>query len=109
MNYKNDASFAASATLSGIIFDQYTSSAIINFYGTDYMVRGGDIVGRFKVLYIGRDFVLLQCGKNIFKAQVGSLFTPTKDNINWNYIGNVNKSFGGNAEKAKLKFTFEKQ
>lgn len=79
--------------ISGIMFDKFNPSAILNINGTDYLVRSGDIVNGYKILSIGKDMVTVQYGSNVYKASVGELFTG--DGINYNTVSNLQNKFGG--------------
>ncbi len=81
--------------------DKYSPSAIINIEGSDYLVKRGDIINHYKVLYIGKNDVIVQLGKNIYKAGVGELLSPT--DLNYNTIANLNKKFGGNNVQISVK------
>lgn len=89
-----DAEKVMTTTISGILYDKYSPSAIINIEGSDYLVKKGDVINKYKILSIGKTQVLVQLGKNIYCAGVGELLTQT--NINYNTIANLNKKFGGN-------------
>jgi len=88
------ASEVMSTTISGILFDKYSPSAIINIGGADYLVKKGDIINGYKILSIEKTQVLVQLGKNTYKAGVGELLSQTS--MNYNTIANLNKKFGGN-------------
>jgi len=97
----SDASKVMSTTISGILYDKYSPSAIINIEGTDYLVKRGDVINHYNVLSIGKTQVLVQLGKNIYKAGVGELLTLS--DMNFNTIANLNKKFGGNAVTINVK------
>lgn len=80
--------------VSGIMYDKYNPSAILNISDTDYLVRTGDIVNGYKILSIGRETVTVQYGANVYKASVGEMFT--ENGLNFNTISNLNAKFGGN-------------
>lgn len=90
----SQASEVMTTTISGILYDKYSPSAIINIGGADYLVKKGDIINSYKILSIEKTQVLVQLGKNTYKAGVGELLSKT--NINYNTIANLNKKFGGN-------------
>lgn len=92
--FNTEASKVMTTTISGILYDKYSPSAIINIEGTDYLVKKGDIINHYKILSIGKTQVLVQLGKNIYSAGVGELLAPT--DINYNTIANLDKKFGGN-------------
>lgn len=89
-----DATKVMNTTISGILYDKYSPSAILNIEGADYLVKKGDIINHYRVLSIGRNNVIVQLGNNIYQAGVGELLTLT--NLNYNTIANLNKKFGGN-------------
>lgn len=89
-----DATKIISTTISGILYDKYSPSAIINIEGTDYLVKKGDIINKYKILSISKDLVAVQLGNNTYKAGVGELLTQT--GFNDGNIANLNKKFGGN-------------
>ncbi len=84
--------------VSGIMYDNYNPSAILNISNSDYLVRTGDIVNGYKVLSIGREYVTVQHGANVYKAGVGELFTD--DGIKFNTISNLESKFGGRKNAA---------
>lgn len=90
----SDAGKVMTTTISGILYDKYSPSAIINIEGADYLVKKGDVINKYKILSIGKTQVLVQLGKNIYCAGVGELLSQT--NVNYNTIANLNKKFGGN-------------
>jgi len=96
-----DATKIMATTISGILYDKYSSSAIINIEGTDYLVKKGDIINNYKVLSINKGQVAVQLGRNIYKAGVGELLTQS--NFNDSNIPNLNKKFGGNDVSINVK------
>lgn len=90
----SQAEAVMSTTISGILYDRYSPSAIINIGGADYLVKKGDVINGYKVLSIEKTQVLVQLGKNTYKAGVGELLSKT--DMNFNTIANLNKKFGGN-------------
>ena len=89
-----EASKVIATTISGILYDKFNPSAIINIEGTDYLVKRGDIINSYKILSISKTQVAVQLGKNIYSAGVGELLSQSS--INDNNIANLNKKFGGN-------------
>mgnify|MGYP004467479421 FL=1 len=83
--------------VSGIMYDKFNPSAILNISGSDYLVRSGDVINGYKVLSIGRETVTVQYGSNVYKASVGELFTG--EGLNFNTISNLNSKFGGSHNK----------
>lgn len=88
-----DAQKVLTTTVSGIMYDQTSPSAILNIEGSDFLVRSGDVVNGYKVLAISPSVVTVQLGSNIYKAGVGQLLVT--DGINYNTVPNLNKKFGG--------------
>lgn len=97
----SDASSIMGTTISGILYDKYCPSAIINIGGNDYLVKKGDIINRYKILLIDKTQVVVQLGQNIYKAGVGELLSQT--DVNYNTIANLNKKFGGNDIQINVK------
>ena len=88
-------------TISGILFDKYSPSAILNIAGTDYLVKRGDVINSYHVLSISKDQVIVQLGKNVYKAGVGELLSAGL--MNYNTVANLNKKFGGNEISVHVK------
>jgi len=91
----SDASKVMTTTISGILYDRYSPSAIINIEGADYLVKIGDVINHYKILAIGKTQVIVQLGRNVYQAGVGELLAQTS--LNQNNIANLNKKFGGNS------------
>lgn len=89
----SDAVDVIATKVSGIMYDKFNPSAILNISGSDYLVRTGDIINNYKILSIGKDNVTVQLGANVYKAGVGQLFTG--EGINYNTISNLEHKFGG--------------
>lgn len=89
-----DAKNILGTTISGILYDKYSPSAIINIDGTDYLVKKGDLINKYKIIAITKDQVTVKLGSNIYKAGAGQLLEESK--INYNTISNLEKKFGGN-------------
>ena len=83
--------------VSGIMYDKFNPSAILNISGSDYLVRTGDVINGYKILSIGKETVTVQYGSNVYKASVGELFTG--EGINFNTVSNLNRKFGSNSNK----------
>ena len=83
--------------VSGIMYDKFNPSAILNISGSDYLVRSGDVINGYKILSIGRETVTVQYGSNVYKASVGEMFT--ENGVNFNTISNLNSKFGGSHNK----------
>lgn len=85
--------------ISGIMFDKFNPSAILNINGVDYLVRSGDIINGYKILSIARDTVTVQYGANVYKASIGELFTGS--GVNYNAISNLENKFGSSRNSLK--------
>lgn len=83
--------------VSGIMYDKFNPSAILNISGSDYLVRTGDVINGYKILSIGRETVTVQYGSNVYKASVGELFTG--EGVNFNTVSNLNSKFGSSVNK----------
>lgn len=91
--HESDAAMIMGTTISGILYDEINSSAIINIEGTEYFVKPNDVVNKYKILAISPDQVRVKYGNNIYEAGVGQLLTKVESNSN---IVNLNRKFGGN-------------
>lgn len=98
---KTDTGKILSTTISGIMYDKYSPSAIINIEGTDYLVKTGDIINNYKILSINKTHVCVKSGANVYKAGVGELLS--QEDLNYNTIANLNKKFGGNNIPIRVK------
>jgi len=101
MGSNPDTSAVMGTTISGILYDKYSPSAIITIAGTDYLVKKGDVINRYNILSISKDQVVVQLGKNVYKAGVGELLAQGQ--MNYNAISNLNKKFGGNEVSINVK------
>ena len=79
--------------VSGILFDKYSPSAILNIEGNDYLVKKGDVVNNYKVLNILQDSVTVKLGENVYKAGIGEILTEGA--LNHNNVSNLENKFGG--------------
>ena len=79
--------------VSGILYDKYSPSAILNIEGSDYLVKKGDVVNNYKVVNIMQDSVTVQLGANVYKAGIGEILT--EGNLNHNNVSNLKNKFGG--------------
>ena len=93
-----DAVNVIKTKVSGIMYDKFNPSAILNIGGADHLVRSGDIINNYKILAINPDNVTVQLGSNVYKAGVGQLFTG--DGINYNTVSNLEGKFGGSRNAA---------
>ena len=80
-------------TISGILYDKYSPTAIIKIDGEDYLVKKGDKINKFTVVAIEKDSVTVKTGNNTYKAGIGELLTDSS--VNHNDVSNLNKKFGG--------------
>ena len=88
-----DADKMLKTTISGILYDKYSPTAIIKIDGNDYLVKKGDKVNKFTVIAIEKDSVTVKTGNNTYKAGIGELLTDST--VNYNDVSNLNKKFGG--------------
>ncbi len=96
------ASELVSTSISGIMYDDYSPSAVIKIQGTDFLVKKGDIIKGYKVLDIGKNSVKLQYGNNIFVGRIGELLVKSDLDYTKN-ISNINSKFGGNTVSISVK------
>jgi len=61
--------------VSGILYDKFSPSAIINVDGSEYLVKLGDVVNKFKIASIAQDKVTVKYNNNIYVAKVGEIFS----------------------------------
>ena len=85
--YDQDAVDVVKTKVSGIMYDRYNPSAILNINDTDYLVRTGDVVNNYRVLAISPSTVTVQLGANTYRAGVGEMFSG--EDMNY-----VNDGFG---------------
>jgi hypothetical protein len=96
----SNAAKIITTTISGIMYDRYSPSAIINIAGTDFLVRRGDVVNKYRILSITPKQVTVQYGNNIYKAGVGQILSLS--DVKFNPIANLNSKFGGNVHKKRI-------
>lgn len=89
----SDAARVMDTVVSGILYDKFSPSAILNIEGNDYLVKKGDVVNNYKVLNIEKNSVTVRLGSNTFKAGIGEILT--EGSVNYNDVSNLNKKFGG--------------
>ena len=89
----SEAARIMDTVVSGILYDKYSPSAILNIEGNDYLVKKGDVVNNYKVLAIAQDSVTVKLGKNTYKAGIGEILT--EGSVNYNNVSNLNNKFGG--------------
>ena len=80
----NEAVKMLSISVSGIMYDDVKPSAIITYDNNDYFVQRGDKLNDYRVIDIGKNFVLISYGRNTYKANVGEEFKITD-----NFYGNA--------------------
>jgi len=79
--------------VSGILYDKYSPSAILNIEGNDYLVKKGDVVNNYKVVNIMKDSVTVKLGANVYKAGIGEILTEGA--LNHTNDPNLKNKFGG--------------
>ena len=89
----SDAAKVMDTVVSGILYDKFSPSAILNIDGNDYLVKKGDTVNHYKVLSIDRYSVTVKLGNNTYKAGIGELIS--EGGVNYNEVSNLNRKFGG--------------
>lgn len=95
LSFDSTATSIVSTKISGIMYDKFNPSAILNINGMDYLVRSGDLINGYKILSIGKDTVTVQYGANVYKASVGELFTGS--GVHHNSISNLEHKFGSSS------------
>ena len=93
VNENCDAARVMDTVVSGILYDKYSPSAILNIEGNDYLVKKGDVVNNYKVVNIMQDSVTVKLGNNTYKAGIGEILT--EGSLTHNDVSNLNKKFGG--------------
>lgn len=89
----SEAARVMDTIVSGILYDKFSPSAILNIEGNDYLVKKGDVVNNYKVLNIVQDSVTVSLGANVYKAGIGEILT--EGTLNYNNVSNLNNKFGG--------------
>ena len=89
----SDAARVMDTMVSGILYDKFSPSAILNIEGNDYLVKKGDVVNNYKVLNIAQDSVTVKLGANTYKAGIGEILT--EGTLNHNNVSNLSNKFGG--------------
>jgi hypothetical protein len=79
--------------VSGILYDKFSPSAILNIEGNDYLVKKGDVVNNYKVVSILQDSVTVKLGANVYKAGIGEILT--EGSLHHNDVSNLSNKFGG--------------
>ena len=93
LSENSEANKMLSTVVSGILYDKYSPSAILNIGGSDYLVKKGDTVSKYKVISIEQNSVTVKSGKNTYTAGIGELITD--GSVNYNDISDLDKKFGG--------------
>ena len=93
INSNSDAARVMDTIVSGILYDKYSPSAILNIEGNDYLVKKGDVINNYKVLNIMQNAVTVRLGKNVYTAGIGEILT--EGNVNYNNVPNLSNRFGG--------------
>lgn len=93
INENSDAARVMDTIVSGILYDKFSPSAILNIEGNDYLVKKGDVVNNYKIVSIAQDSVTVQLGNNVYKAGIGEILT--EGSLNRNNESNLNNKFGG--------------
>lgn len=93
VNENSDAARVMDTVVSGILYDKFSPSAILNIEGNDYLVKKGDVVNNYKVLNIMQNSVTVQLGANVYTAGIGEILT--EGSITSNNVSNLNNKFGG--------------
>lgn len=81
-------------SVSGIMYDAYSPSAIVKIFNTDYLVKKGDSILGYKILNITPKTVVIKRDANIYNAPIGRILA-TLDTVNNNEISHLNTRFGG--------------
>lgn len=89
----SEAARVMDTIVSGILYDKYSPSAILNIEGNDYLVKKGDTVNNYKVLNIMQDGVTVKLGDNVYKAGIGEILT--EGSVTHNDVSNLSNKFGG--------------
>jgi len=88
-----DAIRVMDTIVSGILFDKFSPSAILNIEGSDYLVKKNDVDNNYKVVNIAQDSVTVKLGNNVYKAGIGEILTEGE--MNYNEVSNLSSKFGG--------------
>lgn len=93
LNENSDAARVMDTIVSGILYDKFSPSAILNIEGNDYLVKKGDVVNNYRIINILQDSVTVKLGNNVYKAGIGEILT--EGSVNHNDVSNLSKKFGG--------------
>ena len=89
-----EAQLLLKTSVSGIMYDAYSPSAILKINNTDYLVKKGDTIMGYNVLNITPKYVSVKLGSNVFNAPIGRILA-TLNTLNNNDISNLTSRFGG--------------
>lgn len=89
----SDAVRIMDTIVSGILYDKYSPSAILNIEGNDYLVKKGDTVSNYKILNITQNSVSVSLSGNTYEAGIGEILT--EGTVHKNEVSNLNSKFGG--------------
>ncbi len=81
--------------VAGIMYDQYSPSAIIKINNTDYLVKRGDVINGYQILSIKPKTVTIKLNSNVYEAPVGVILASLQASNNTSTV-NLNNRFGGN-------------
>ncbi len=93
----SDADLLLKTSVSGIMYDNYSPSAIIKINDIDYFVKNGDVVQGFTIVGIKPKTVVIKRGTNIFDASVGQILATLDANSTG--TDNIEKKFGASYGK----------
>lgn len=93
VNENSDAARVMDTIVSGILYDKFSPSAILNIEGNDYLVKKGDVVNNYNIVNIAQDSVTVKLGANVYKAGIGEILT--EGSLTHNDVSNLSNKFGG--------------
>ncbi len=88
--------------VSGIMYDENKPSAIITYDDNDYFVQRGDRLDEYHVVEIGKNYVAIASGKNVYRANIGEEFKIASD------IGGSAKYINSNGGRQYYSVNYEK-
>lgn len=91
----SDAARVMDVSVSGILYDLCSPSAILNIEGTDHLVKKGDTMSNYQILDINKDSVTVKLGQNVYRAGIGEMLTSNTGDIHYNKVSNLDSKFGG--------------
>ena len=74
----SDAARVMDTIVSGILYDKFSPSAILNIEGNDYLVKKGDVVNNYKVLNITQNDVTVKLGNNTLRPVLAKFLPRVK-------------------------------